>query len=78
MKQFKLKFAAVIAAIVLASFTTTEDWVMVGCYNSPQQRDAKLTQALTAIFSGPIDILGYETMERDGNYCYEIHFVEHP
>ena len=74
-----MKLLAVIAAIMLASFTKPKprDWVLLQCYQTPIERNQGLSQALTSMIFSGMEVVGYETRTSDsGSYCFEIHFAD--
>lgn len=72
----KHSIIAVALAISLAFATRPKEWTMVHCYGTPQQRDAGMVQALTAVLSGGIPVSGWAAIDRDDLYCWEIYMPE--
>jgi hypothetical protein len=72
-----------IAVIACFSFTAPTvpkkpvGWVMLGCFGSAQERNAKLYRALSATI---LVATGYETIDRpeQGQYCYKIALAYEP
>lgn len=69
---------AVAAALLLAFTSKPKEWTMVHCYGTPQERDAGMVQALTAVLSGGIPVSGWASIDRNGLYCWEIYMPELP
>lgn len=69
----KVSIIAVLIALTLAFASKPKEWTTLQCFYDPHTRDVIMVQALQSMILGGENVTGWQAVDRNGLYCFEIY-----